>query len=131
MPRCSRPFSGARTAPPAGFTVAVSTAEGKPVWRGPAKANAAKLPVKLAPGTRYAWTLFIGDSAIGEASFETLPADAIQRADASRAAMKSFSDRILHAFVLQDIGAVQDARQAWAELARERPDLPELAILAK
>ncbi len=117
--------------PPDGFTVVVATTDGKPVWRGRAKASPAKVPVRLAPATRYTWTLFSGETSIGEASFETLPTDAIKRADASRAAMKSFSDRILHAFLLQDVGAVHDARQAWAELARERPDLPELAILAK
>jgi hypothetical protein len=37
----------------------------------------------------------------------------------------------MHAVLLQEIGATQDAREAWAGLARERPDLPELAVLAK
>jgi len=32
---------------------------------------------------------------------------------------------------VQDIGAQQEAREAWAQLARERPDLPELTALAR
>jgi hypothetical protein len=36
----------------------------------------------------------------------------------------------MHALLLQDLGATQEAREAWAALARERPDLPELAGLA-
>jgi hypothetical protein len=84
-----------------------------------------------ARSTAYTWSLLSGETTLGEASFETLGAEAIQRAEASGAAAKSFSDRILHAFVLQEVGARQDARRAWAELARERPDLPELAVLAR
>ncbi len=122
-------WSGA--APPDGFAVSVVAADGKVAWKGTSRAQSVKLPVKLAPASRYTWTLAMGDTTIGEALFETLSADAIKRAEASSAAAKTFSDRILHAFVLQDIGATQDARQAWAALARERPDLPELAVLAR
>lgn len=117
--------------PAEGFSVVVTTADGKPVWRGTSKTGTAKVGVKLAPGTRYAWTLLDGKTALGEATFETLPQEAIARAEAARAAARTFSDRILHALVLQDIGATQDARLAWAELARERPELPELALLAR
>jgi hypothetical protein len=37
----------------------------------------------------------------------------------------------VHALLLQDLGATQEARDAWNELSRERPDLPELAALAR
>jgi hypothetical protein len=117
--------------PAQGFTVALTTSDGKSVWRGTSKSTSVKVGTRLTASTHYTWTLSIGETAIGETSFETLGADAIRKADASRAAAKTFSDRILHAFVLQDVGATDDARQVWAELARERPDLPELAILAK
>ena len=33
--------------------------------------------------------------------------------------------------VLQDLGATQDAREVWAQLAAERPDISELAGLAR
>ena len=58
-------------------------------------------------------------------------AEARARAEKSRVAAKTFSERVMHAVLLQEIGATQDAREAWAGLARERPDLPELAVLAK
>lgn len=118
-------------APAAGFTVLVLGADGKPAWRGETRTTSIRVGARLSPSARYTWMLNVGDATIGETTFETLSADAIRRADASRAAAKTFSDRILHAFLLQDIGAAQDARQAWIELARERPDLPELAVLAR
>lgn len=113
------------------FTVVVASADGKPAWKGTSRGSSARVGTKLAPASRYTWTLMAGETALGEASFETLPDAALRRVEASRAAAKSFSGRILHAFVLQDVGATQEAQQAWATLARERPDLPELAALAR
>ena len=109
----------------------VSTADGKEVWKGSAKASPLLLPVKLAPATRYSWSVSSGGRSYGEAPFETLGAEPIARADKSRASAKGFSERVVHALVLQDIGATADAREAWAELARERPELGELAVLAR
>jgi hypothetical protein len=108
-------------------TASVMDAQGKEVWKGSSKRSA----IKLAPGTVYTWTVVTAKGPLGEARFETLPAEAIARAEKSRAATRNFTDRVMHAFVLQDLGAAQDARDAWAELARERPDLPELAGLAR
>jgi len=114
-----------------GFEVKVAASDGTQAWKGSSRANAQRLPVKLAAGARYSWSVASGGKLLGEAHFETLPADALARAEKSRASAKSFSDRVMYAFVLQDIGADPDAREVWAELARERPDLPELAVLAK
>ena len=47
----------------------------------------------------------------------------------SQAAAKTFSARVSHALLLQELGAAREAREAWAQLARERPDLQELAAL--
>lgn len=104
--------------------------QGKEVWKATPKAGAIRSGVKLAPATRYTWTVMTPKGVLGEAQFETLPADALARVEKSRAAAKSFSERVLHAVLLQDVGATQEAREAWAALARERPDLPELAALA-
>jgi hypothetical protein len=68
---------------------------------------------------------------LGEAQFETLGADAIAIASKSRASARTFGDRVLHALLLHDLGAAGEAREAWGSLARERPDLPELAALAR
>lgn len=109
----------------------VSAADGKEAWRGTAKSGSARLPVKLSPGSRYTWSVSSGGNALGEVRFETLPSEAVAKAEKSRLAAKSFSDRTVHAFLLHDLGAAQEAKDAWAALARERPDLPELAALAK
>jgi hypothetical protein len=68
---------------------------------------------------------------VGEAGFETLPAETMAKVGKSSARAKTFSERVLHALLLHDIGARQEARAAWAALARERPDLPELDALAR
>ena len=66
-----------------------------------------------------------------EGRLESLPPEARARAEKSRAAARTFPERVMHAMLLEQLGATHDARQAWADLARERPDLPELAALAR
>ena len=112
-------------------TVALLDAGGRELWKGRAKPDGTRPGVKLAPATRYSWTLMTARGPVGEAQFETLPAEAIARAEKSRAGAHSFSSRVMHALLLQDIGAQQEAREAWGGLARERPDLPELGVLAR
>ncbi len=85
-------------------TVSVVDAKGKEVWKGNAQPSMVRPAMKLSPATIYTWT---------------------------GAAARTFTDRVMHAFLLQDLGATQDAREAWAALSRERPDLPELAVLAR
>ena len=113
------------------FAVAVTDPAGKDVWKGEVKPATARPIVKLAPATIYTWTVMTPKGVKAEGRFETVSADAMSRAEKSRVAAKSFSERVMHAFLLQEIGATQDAREAWAVLARERPELPELAVLAK
>lgn len=113
------------------YTLVVSDPAGREVWKGRARQGPARPGTALAAGTRYTWTVASSRGSLGEASFETLPSDAIKRAERSRAAAKSFPDRVVNALLLQELGAQQEARDAWAELARERPDLPELPALAR
>lgn len=113
------------------YSVVVTSRAGKDVFRGTAKGPSLRLPSRLLAGQAYAWTYSAGEAALGDARFETLPADAIAAADKARAGAKSFSDRVLLAMVLQDLGAAQDAREVWTQLAAERPDIPELAGLAR
>ncbi|MEO7742014.1 MAG: hypothetical protein ABIR98_03675 [Usitatibacter sp.] len=114
-----------------GVIVRVQDSAGKEVWKARMQPNTVSASLRLSPATRYTWTLMTPKGAVAEAQFETLPADAVARAEKSRAGARSFSDRVLHAFLLLDLGAQQDAREAWAALSRERPDLPELAALAR
>ena len=114
-----------------GSTVSILDAGGKEIWKGSATPGSARPPVKLVPGTAYRWTVTSPTGMLGEARFETLSAPLVAKAERSRAAAKTFSERVLHALFLQDIGASQEAREAWAELARERPELPGLAALSR
>src|SRR5258705_6469965 len=114
-----------------GVMVRVQDSAGKEVWKAKMQPNTVPSALKLSPGTRYSWTLMTPRGAVAEAKFETLPAEAVARAEKSRAGARTFSERVLHAFLLQDLGAHQDAREAWAALARERPELPEVAALAR
>jgi hypothetical protein len=113
------------------YTLVVSDPAGREVWKGRGKEGAARTGTALSAGTRYTWTVMSARGSLGQADFETLPADAIKRAERSRAAARSFPDRVVNALLLQEIGAQQEARDAWAALARERPDLPELPALAR
>lgn len=117
--------------PTDGMLVRVEDAAGKEVWKAKMQSNTAPASLRLSPATRYTWTLMTPKGAVAEGKFETLPAEAVARAEKSRTGARTFPDRVLHAFLLQDLGAQQDAREAWAALARERPDLPELAALAR
>jgi hypothetical protein len=112
-------------------TVTLRDEDGRELWSGRTAASTAKPPVKLAAGTRYTWTVLTPQAILGEASFETLAAEPLARAERARASARSFSGRVAHALLLHDLGADQDAKAEWARLARERPDLPELARLAE
>ncbi len=114
-----------------GAMVRIQDEAGREVWKAKVLPNTSPAPVKLSPATRYTWTLMTPKGVVADAKFETLPADAVARAEKSRTGARSFPDRVLHAFLLQDLGAQQDAREAWAALARERPDLPQLLALAR
>jgi hypothetical protein len=71
-----------------------------------------------------------GASAAAEAPPATrLDADVAARVRRSEAGAKTFSARVAHAMLLHEVGARREARAAWARLASERPDLPELAFL--
>ena len=114
-----------------GAEVKLLDANGKELWKGTVQSGTARPAVKLSAASRYRWTVMTPAGAVGEAQFETLPADALMKVAKSKSGAKGFSERVMHAFVLQDLGATQEARAAWAELARERPELPELAALAR
>ena len=114
------------------FTLVAVGNEDKPLCKGRANAGSFKSPVKLQPDTQYAWTIAATGTEIGTGKFRTLPADAIQQVEKRKPADRAdFSDRLMYALMLQDLGATQEAREAWGKLAEERADLPELSALAK
>lgn len=117
---------------PADLVIAVAGREDKPVAKAKVTGSTYRVGTKLKPDTEYAWSVSAGGQEIGTARFRTLPAAVIQDAEKRRPSEKAeFSDRLLYALLLQEIGAVQEAQEAWGKLAQERADLPELAGLAK
>jgi hypothetical protein len=126
-----RPTLRWRAEPGEEYVLVVSDASGRELWKGRGKEGTARPAVSLVAESRYTWSVSSARGPVGEAEFETLDAEAIRRAERSRAAARSFADRVLNALLLQEVGAAQEAREAWAVLARERPDLPQLPVLAR
>ena len=104
----------------------------KPVHRAKTTGASYRMPAKLKPDTDYQWKVAVGPEELGTGKFRTLPADAIRTIDTRRPAAKAeFSDRLMFALMLQEMGATQEARELWASLSQERADLPELSALTK
>ena len=106
--------------------------EEKPVHTALAADGSYRVPVALKPDTEYVWTIAAAGQEIGSARFRTLGVDALHKVDSHRPSERSeFSDRVMFAMLLQEMGAQQEARETWTRLSEERADLPELATLAK
>jgi len=116
---------------PAEVTLSI-VGEEKPVHTGKINGSSYRIPAKLKPDTEYFWVLSAGGSELGAGKFRTLPLDAIQQVEKRKPSERAdFSDRVMYALMLQDLGAVQEAQELWSKLSSERSDLPELAGLAK
>jgi hypothetical protein len=106
----------------------------KPVHKAKATALSLNLPsnVKLQPDVEYSWVVKSGAMDVGMTTFKTLPTHALELTQKRKPDDKAaFSDWLLFALTLKDVNADQDAAEVWAKLAKDRPDLPELAALAK
>lgn len=113
------------------FTLMV-IGQDKPVHVARAAGGSYRAPAKLRPETDYAWTVTSAGSEIGSGKFRTLSGEALTRLAKRKPSDKSdFSDRLLFTLLLQEMGATQEAQEAWGRLAVERADLPELAAFAK
>jgi hypothetical protein len=104
----------------------------KPVAKAKVTGLAYRLPNKLKPDTEYTWIVSLSGNEIGTGKFRTMPASSVTAIDKRRPSDKAeFSDRLMFALYLQEMGATQEARDAMASLSQERSDLPELSALAK
>lgn len=116
---------------PGDFTLMVVGQE-KPVHVGKAGGGTYRVPAKLRPETEYAWTVTSAGSEIGYGKFRTLSGEAVTHVEKRKPADKAeFTDRVMFALMLQEMGATQEARESWSRLSQERGDLPELAAFAK
>ncbi len=112
----------------------IGPASGKPLFKGKALVNSLKLPasIKLQPDTEYTWSVSAAGNKLVSGSFTTLPAASMELAQQRKPDGKApFSDWLLYALMLHELGAIHDARDIWAKLSKERPDLPELTALLK
>jgi hypothetical protein len=106
--------------------------EDKPVHHAKPAGGTYRVPAKLLPEKDYSWFVAVAGNEIGSGRFRTLSSDALTKIERRRPSDKAdFSDRLLFALMLHEMGAVQEAREAWAKLSQERADLPELAAFAK
>jgi hypothetical protein len=115
-----------------GELVLLVAGQEKPVHSAKVSGTSYRMAAKLRPDTEYTWTVAIAGNEVGTGHFRTLPAGTLAQLDKARPSEKAdFSDRVMFALTLQELGAMQDARDTWARLAQEREDLPELAAFAK
>lgn len=113
-------------------SLALASEPDKPIAAGKATGASHKFSTRLKPDTEYQWTVNAGGTELGRGKFRTLSADDIAAVEKKKPADKAaFSDRLLYAVMLNDLGVTQDAQTLWAKLASERSDLPELAALGK
>ena len=105
----------------------------KPLHQAKGAAGSYRVPARLlAPDTEYLWTVSVAGNELGSGKFRTLSAEALAQVEKRRPSDRAdFSDRLLFTLMLQEMGAVQEARESWARLAQERGDLPELAAFAR
>jgi hypothetical protein len=123
-------WQAADAAPGGELTLLVAGQE-KPVRKEKISGQSHRMTAKLQPNTEYTWIVSMNGAEVGTAQFRTMPAAAIREIDKRRPAdTAEFSDRVLFALYLQEVGASQEARDAWARLSQERRDLPELSTLA-
>ena len=117
------------------FELKANATPAKNVYKAKANTVNVKLPnsVKLQPDTEYTWIVKAAGGAglvVGTSTFKTLTTAALEVVQKRKPADKAeFSDQLLYALTLQELGAQQDASEVFAKLAKDRPDLPELAGL--
>lgn len=116
----------------ADVAIALASEPDKPIAAGKGTGGSHKFSTRLSPDTEYVWTVSAGGTELGRGKFRTLSTEQIAQLDKRRPTEKSgFSDRLLYAITLNDLGATQEAQTLWAKLAAERSDLPELASLGR
>jgi hypothetical protein len=99
---------------------------GEPIVQMTVKGDSLRLSdsIVLEWGKRYRWT--VQDARGGpmvEGDFEVITREQVAQLGKLRPAAKaSFSDRVLYAAALDDLGLKADSRELWRKLAAERPD---------
>jgi hypothetical protein len=121
-----------------GYRFQLTDSNGKAVHEARTTGAAVELPagVALEPGRTYGWQvqaeLSGGKTVDGWTEFGLASAELRGRVDRARPrADASFSDRLLYALLLDELGVREEAGRLWSGLARERPGDPDLAARAQ
>ena len=112
-----RPQMRWRATPGEEYTVVVQDAAGRDFWRGRGKAAGIKPDVALAAGARYSWSVKGAGGAIAEAHFETLPQEAIRRAERSRHGRQREADLRSCRFYVDVVNDPDNCGVDWCPLA--------------
>lgn len=113
----------------AGYRLSVLKPDGGLHWEARTQDTQLPLPAthRLVPGAKYTWRIeqfSAGGPASGaSAEFSVAPAATLKQLSALKADARSpFSRRVLYAALLTEVGAKEEARVLWQELAKEKPD---------
>lgn len=112
-----------------GYRLSILKPDGSLHWEARTRDTQLALPTthRLAPGEKYTWRIEYfsegGGTADASAEFSVAPAATIKQLSALKAdAHAAFSRRVLYAAMLTEVGAKEEARELWRELAQEKPD---------
>jgi hypothetical protein len=112
-----------------GYRLSVLKPDGSLHWEARTQDTQLPLPKthRLAPGKKYTWRIEYfaegGRTSDASAEFSVAPAATIKQLSALKADARSpFSRRVLYAALLTEVGAKEEARELWKELAQEKPD---------
>jgi len=121
-----------------GYRFALTDGTGRALHEARVKVNTVELPagVVLDPGRTYGWQVIAdladGKSVEGWTEFGVASPELRARIERARpAAGASFGDRVIHALLLEELGAREEARRLWAALSAERPGDADLAQRAR
>ena len=96
----------------------------KSLYKTKSNATTLALPknIKLLPDAEYNWMVKAAGIEVGMTNFKTLPAHSLDLTQKRKPDDKApFSDWLLYALTLKDVGADQDAGEIWTKLAKDRP----------
>ncbi len=121
-----------------GYRFSLTDGHGRALHQSTVRINTIELPgaITLEPGRTYGWQVIAdlpdGKSIEGWTEFGVASPELRARIERARpAAGASFGDRVIHALLLEELGAREEARRVWAALSAERPGDADLAQRAR
>jgi hypothetical protein len=131
-------FRWAPLAGASGYRFELTDSVGKPLHETRTTSTVVEIPAGLAleVGHTYGWHVKAdlpgGTTAEGWTEFGLATPDLRARVDGARPGPgTNFSDRLLYALLLEELGVREESARLWMQLAAERPDDPDLRARAQ